>query len=430
MKTINLLKTAIICTVFMTEVFAQTDSTKNIKIDLEFRPRAEFRYGYQQLRADSSNPAYFTTNRSRINLTYTQYHFKFHTSFQDVRVFGQDGQTSKTGSLSVFEAYVDGYLNDNWFVRIGRQAVELDNKRIFSKANWDQWSRAHDGFNLVFNNKKILSEAMVFFNQTGSPTFGTNFSPTTFSNYKFLGLHHLKVKLSENLSLLTINAYDGYQSKTDAEVLYMRGTSGGRLTFSKNKLSLTASGYYQYGQLQSGQDINAYYFQPEIKITTKKITTSLGLEYVSGDDATSTSTVSNSFVPLYGVNHSFMGHLDYFTSFPNHVKGGGLINPYLFLSYKLNEKLSLNADFHAFMLQNKVVDKKGNVIDNYLGFENDLFIRYKINEFTTLDYEIAYMLPNSSMEIVKGGNSKLIPVWSYLMLTFKPQILNQNIKKG
>ncbi len=424
----HLLLTSIVCsTLIFLKANAQTDSTKQIKIDLEFRPRTEFRYGYEQLRNDTLSPAFFTTNRSRINITYKQQNFKFHTSFQDVRVFGQYGQKSTAGSLSVFEVYIDTYLSNNLYVRIGRQAVELDNKRLFSKANWDQHSRAHDGFNLVFKNNKLLSEIMLFFNQTSTPNFGTNYSPTGFSSYKFLGLHHFKAKLSESLYVLTINAYDGYQSLSNPEVLYVRGTSGGRLTWHNKKVSATLSGYYQYGQLQYSKAISAFYLQPELRVNFNKLTTRLGMEYMSGDDVAKVSSSSNSFVPLYGVAHSFMGHMDYFTKFPKNVNNGGLINPYLFLQYGINKKVSIKVDAHVFILQNTVLDNNANPIDAYLGFENDLSIQYKINDFTTLDFEIAYMLPTSSMEFLKGGDSKLVPIWSYLMITFRPTIINQII---
>ena len=164
--------------------------------------------------------------------------------------------------------------------------------------------------------------------------------------------------------------------------------------------------------------------QPEIKIKIKKLTTRLGAEYMSGDDATKTSNVSNSFVPLYGVAHSFMGNMDYFTSFPKNVKNGGLINPYLFFSYERNKKLSIGADTHLFYLQNKVLDKNKNELNPYLGFENDLSMKYKFNSFTTLDLGFSYMIAEKSMETLKGGNSSRTPVWSYVMITFKPELFN------
>ena len=36
-------------------------------IDLEFRPRAEYRVGYKQLSSDTSRPACFGKQRSRLN---------------------------------------------------------------------------------------------------------------------------------------------------------------------------------------------------------------------------------------------------------------------------------------------------------------------------------------------------------------------------
>jgi hypothetical protein len=401
-----------------------TTQNKSFVIDLEFRPRAEYRDGYKQLPNDTSQAAYFGTQRSRLNFTYTQPHFKFHTSIQDIRVWGQYGLNSTTGSLNVFEAYVEANLTDDFLIKLGRQAVELDNKRIFSLANWSQASKAHDGINLIYKNSKITSELMGYFNQTSEKVFEKGFAPTTFSNYKLLNVHYLKVKLHKYITLLTINVADGYESKINPKTMYIRGTSGGRLTFEKGNFYATMSGYYQYGQLQSGQDIAAYYLQPEIKIKIKKLTTRLGAEYMSGDDATKTSNISNSFVPLYGVAHSFMGNMDYFTSFPKNVKNGGLINPYLFFSYEMNKKLSIGADIHLFYLQNKVLDKNKNELNPYLGFENDLSMKCKFNSFTTLDLGFSYMMAEKSMETLKGGNSSRTPVWSYVMITFKPELFN------
>lgn len=406
---------------------AQDDSS-TFQVDLEFRPRIEFRNGYGQLPADTTSPAYFGTQRGRLYLTYSRPKFKFHTSLQDVRVWGQFGQKSTNGSLSVFEAYVESHFNEKWSVILGRQGVELDNKRIFSKANWNQHSRAHDGFNFRFRSDRILSEQMFFFNQTSTPNFGTNFSPENFTNYKTLAVQHFKVQLSNRIALTTINAFDGYQNANNNKVMYVRGTSGGRIEYVKKKIYLTLSGYYQYGQLSTGTEVSAFYLQPEIKLKLKKLTTRLGMEYMSGDDASESSERSNSFVPLYGVAHSFMGHMDYFTKFPGDVKGGGIINPYLFLKYDVNKKLSFKVDGHLFYLQNTVVDSLLNPIDSFLGFENDISLRYKINDFITLDYEFSYLLASESMEFLKGGSSDAIPVWSYLMITFKPELFSHTAK--
>ncbi|MEL1241153.1 alginate export family protein [Flavobacterium flavipallidum] len=397
---------------------------KNFSIGLEFRPRAEYRDGYRQLRTADTKAAYFVTQRSRLYFNYSQPKFKFHTSVQDLRVWGQYGQTSTTGSFNVFEAYAETGLSDHFSLRIGRQKVELDNGRLFSAANWSQAARAHDGINLIYENSKIHSEFITAFNQTAERIFETDFSPTTFTNYKLLNVHYLKAKLNDHFSLTTINAADSYQSKTNTNTLYTRATSGGRFDFEKGNLYVTLSGYYQYGQLQAGNRISAYYFQPEIQLKTKKLTSRLGAEFMSGDNADKPSEISKSFVPLYGVAWRFMGNMDYFTTFPSDLKNGGLINPYLHLIYDLNPKLSLRSDFHLFYLQNNVKNNLNNSIHPYLGFENDLSLHYKYNNFTMIDFGFSYMAAEKSMETLKTGNSNIIPVWSYLMVTFKPELFN------
>ncbi|CAN5385709.1 hypothetical protein BH09BAC5_BH09BAC5_18730 [soil metagenome] len=397
---------------------------KSFTIGLEFRPRFEYRDGYKQLPNDTSHAAFFATQRSRLYFTYTQPKFKFHTSIQDVRVWGQYGLVSTTGSLSVYEAYAEFYFSDKWFVRAGRQKIELDNGRLFSASNWSQAGKAHDGLDFIYNGAKVYSEFITCFNQTSEQTYETNFSPTTFTNYKLLNIHFLKVKLHKYITLTTLNAADGYQSKTSSRTLYERGTSGGRIAFEKGNLYATVCGYYQYGKLQSGKTIDAYYLQPEVQIKFKKLTTRLGAEYMSGDDATKPSDLSKSFVPLYGVAWKFMGNMDYFASFPTDVKKGGLFNPYLFLIFEINKNLFVRSDVHLFYLQNKVTDANSNVIDPYLGIENDLSLNYKWNDFTTIDFGFSYLFAGKSMETLKGGNRNNVPISGYLMLTFQPEIFS------
>lgn len=400
----------------------ENSESRNFSIGLEFRPRFEYRDGYKQLRSETSEPAYFASQRSRLIFSYEQAKFKFHTSIQDLRVWGQYGQTSTSGSLNVFEAYAETEISEHLSIKLGRQKVELDNGRIFSAANWSQAGRAHDGINFIYNNNKIHSEFITAFNQTSEHIFETNFAPTTFSNYKMLAIHYLKAKLDKHFSISTINSADGYESKTNSKTMHTRGTSGGRIEFEKGNLYLTLSGYYQYGQLQTGTKISAYYFQPEIQWKANKLTSRLGAEIMSGNNAEKPSEVSKSFVPLYGVAWKFMGNMDYFTSFPTDVKNGGLINPYAHLIYDVNKKLSLRSDFHLFYLENKVKNSSNQTINSYLGFENDLSIKYKCNNFITADLGISYMTPKKSMETLKDGNSSKTPVWTYLMITFKPEL--------
>lgn len=96
---------------------------KNFSIGLEFRPRTEYRDGYRELRTSDNKAAFFGTHRSRLYFNYSQPKFKFHTSIQDIRVWGQYGQSATAGSLNVFEAYVETALSDAFTVKLGRQKL-------------------------------------------------------------------------------------------------------------------------------------------------------------------------------------------------------------------------------------------------------------------------------------------------------------------
>lgn len=352
----------------------------------------------------------------------------FHTSIQDIRIWGQYGQNSISGSLNVFEAYIQSNFNDTWSLKLGRQAVELDNGRIFSKANWNQVSKAHDGLNLLFKKKKLSFELMGFFNQTAEQIYETDYALAK-SNYKALAVHYLKYIPTKWLSLTTINAVDAYQSPSNAQTTYSRGTSGGRLDFKHKNLLITFSGYYQYGQLSTSQNISAFYLQPEVKYSiNKKWIARLGMEYMSGDDATSTSSVSHSFVPLYGVAFKFMGHMNYFTSFPKDVNNAGLINPYLFFEWQLNKNISLKNEGHLFYLQNKMLSASNKLLNSYLGFENDIKIKYRFSEDVSLDAGFSYMIATRSMQAIKGGNNYQTPLYGFLMVTYTPTLFHSERK--
>lgn len=417
---------------FCTNNLVAQDTThfKEFNVDLEFRPRAEYRDGYKQLKNDTTSPSYFVNQRTRLNITYKTDKLIFHTSLQDIRLYGQTGQFSSSGSIGVFETYIEPILSKTTSIRIGRQKLDLDNNRLFSPADWSQQSRAHEGIRFIYKNKKVLSEILGAFSQSNENVFQTNYSPMGFNNYKMLGVHHLKWQVSEKTTLTTINATDGFEHKTNQQVLFLRATSGGRIEFKTNKFYATISGYYQYGNTPNGVKLSAFYVQPEIKYKpSEKLTTWLGAELLSGDDASKKSKISNSFEPLYGVAHRFMGRMDYFTSFPKDVKNGGLINPYLFIQYAFSKKCSIKNDAHLFYTQNNVLDKNNNIIHPFLAFENDISIKYKFNEFTTLDGGFAFMLAEKSMETIKGGYSSSTPTWAFIMITFKPELVHYKSKQ-
>lgn len=402
------------------EATAQSDSSV-FQIDLEFRPRFEYRDGYKSLPADTSKAAAFVSNRTRLKLTYERPKFLFHASVQDIRVWGQYGLKSVDKGFGMFEAYVQPQLGKHLFLRIGRQAVELDNGRLLSASNWNQTSKAHEGINLMYKSEKLHTELMTFYNQSGEQIFGTSYSLAG-SNYTSLTVHYLNWKIKPALELMTLNIFDVHESTTMKGFLYLRGTSGGRITYTGKTFAATLAGYYQYGQLSTSKHVDAYYIQPEVSWTHKWFKVLAGTEWVSGDRNNAVNT-TNSFETLYGVTFKFMGNLDQFTSFPNDVSGYGLIDPYLFFQFSATKKLKFKWENHAFFTEQPLAAAISTSTQQFLGLESDLKFKYTFNSYINMEGGIAYMEPTSSFGALRGVTDYSSPFWGFLMVKFDPNLL-------
>ena len=395
---------------------------EEFKVSAEFRPRAEVRNGYRHLRNDTTRAAFFISQRSRIRFHYQRPGLIFHTSIQDVRVWGEDDPRSTGGTLQVFETYLEPSLAKGFSVRIGRQTISYDNQRLFSQNNFRQSGRSHDAVRFIYGNAQLKTELAGAFNQNSERVFETDYAPG-FDNYKVLLVHYLRYRLSEDFTLTTINATDGYQDKTNASTTHYRFTHGGRVEYEHDDWYLTLAGYYQHGHTVAGKQIDAFHFQPEARLKLDNRTTFwLGAEMFSGEDVGKGDAVSRSFVPLYGSNHRFLGNLDYFTSYPGDFNNAGIVNPYLFVLHNFTEKLALRLDNHLFYSFSDLV-VNDQVSSKYLGLEHDLSLLYAPNDYTKLNLGLSWMIAQESMEHVKkGGNSSKIPYWSYLEISFTPEL--------
>lgn len=397
---------------------AQTDSSEFI-LDLEFRPRFELRNGYGELPEDSDSPAAFVSNRTRLSINYNRPKFKFHTSIQDIRTWGQFGQFSSANGLGIFEAYVETQIGKNAWLKLGRQAVELDNGRLFSAANWNQASRAHEGINFIWKKKTWNSELMAFYNQSGEPLFGqTQLS----NNYLALGLHYFTWKINSDWTLIVQNSLDAHQSDS-VTVVYARGTSGGRLTYQTKHFRTTAAAHYQYGQIATGQKVSAYFLHPEVGVFYKRWSARLGAELISGNGSEVNAESTGSFQTLYGVAFKFNGNLNQFTRYPEDVNNLGLFNPYLFTRFKLSKTVGLKWEHHMFYTHRKPESPFYQNTSNYLGYEMDLKVKLRINDFTTIESGVAAMLVSETLEELRGQTINSLPSWAFVMVKFNPRLL-------
>src|SRR5438067_4947997 len=89
----------------------------------------------------------------------------------------------------------------------------------------------------------------------------------------------------------------------------------------------TLGAYFQSGKTKDGKDLKAYHYTASLMLQKGKFSFGPGFDYLSGNDATSTSTTDHRFDPLYGTPHKFWGYMDYFYVGTGSA-AGGLVNPY------------------------------------------------------------------------------------------------------
>lgn len=408
-------------------IFAQKTDTirRELTVDFEVRPRAEYRDNFKWTAADSMMPQLYTTQRNRLSINYQSNRLRLHASPQEIHVWGERGKFSRVGSVNFFELYAEPKITKHLSVRIGRQALSLDNGRIFSAAPWGQQSRSHEGVRLFYKNT-FETDLTIAFTRPYAKHFDAAYAPVTSHTYKSLFVHHLKYKFSNGISLTTINALDVFRRPTGNQEFYKRITNGGRLEYAREWFYATVNAYYQYGENAASKRIRAYYIQPELSASAGRTLIRLGAEILSGNKGPAGNAVSASFVPLYGVAWKFMGNMNLFTRFPADINEKGLINPYLFIIVQAGKKLSLRGDAHLFYSKYPLLEEGREIEGTYLGFESDLSLNYKPVKTLEINYGFSFTLANRRMELLgKVPDAGKVPVWSYLMISYAPRLFSR-----
>ncbi|OFX52530.1 MAG: hypothetical protein A2046_06125 [Bacteroidetes bacterium GWA2_30_7] len=417
MKT-NLFILAFVLITELTNLYAQS------KFSCELRPRFEYRNGYKTLRDSASKPAYLTSQRSRIKFAFEKDNISTQISVQDVRVWGEVKNKDDVASILLYEAWAELNMKSGFAIKAGRQELNYDDERLLSINNWNNVGATHDVAILKYKKSDFQAHLGLAYNNDVEKYFESNY-PVKY--YKSLSYLWLSYKLNNNLKTSVISIADGNQKDKSEKILYIRSTSGGNINYKSDSIGLYAdlSGYYQFGKDVKGKDINAYFFSAKAGyFLTKKMDAFIAIAYFSGNDETDTAnTKKNAFSNLYGMGHRFLGLMDYFTEIDKHTLGGGLIDYYGQLKYKLSSKITTSLAYHNFQLSGKLIDKteKTNIVtlNKQLGSEIDFSIDYKINDMTTLQCGYSTMLAKKTLAIIKGGDYQKYTDWAWIMLTIK-----------
>lgn len=394
--------------------FATTTTFAQLTIDAELRPRAEYRHGFKTLFPDNANPALFVSQRTRLNTTYKTEKLNFYVSFQDVRVWGDVPQlnTADNSGLSVHQAWAEILLDPNFSVKLGRQEVIYDDSRIFGNVGWAQQARSHDMAMLKYKKDSFKFDVGLAFNQSKENLTGTNLTtPNTYKAMQYAWLH----KDWSNFSGSFLFLNNGMQSPNG---LKYSQTIGTHLTAKKDKFTIAANLYYQFGNDVLDRDLNAYLLGLEAMFkASEKAKIGLGVELQSGNDYNTPANENNAFTPFYGTNHKFNGFMDYFYV-GNHINSVGLLDLYAKANFKLNSKSGLTAFVHNFSASADI----NNSVSNQLGTEVDIVYGYKFTKDIGFKAGYSHLFPSEGMEVLKGNSDGNTNNWAWVMVTIKPTL--------
>ncbi|CAG5016246.1 hypothetical protein DYBT9275_05507 [Dyadobacter sp. CECT 9275] len=429
-------------------------SQAQLNISGQLRTRTEILSGQGAPLSKGENPAFFTSQRTRLNVGYKAYRTQFYISAQDVRVWGQDASTNNRltntafNGLMLHEAWGEVSLLDTsqtkngkeFALKIGRQEMIYDDSRLLGNLDWLQQARRHDAVLLKYSNNDYTAHIGAAYNQNresrtgglydGVPNgyaAGTNGIGTMYKSMQFL---YLGKKLKQgNISFLLFK--DDFQkyslSETGVKTLqkgtWNRVTAGPYLQTRLGKSwNLTASAYLQTGKDKDGKSLDAYMYSVKgLYDVNRLLTVGPGFDYTSG--TTAGATKNHTFDPLYGTPHKFWGQMDYFYA-ANGFGKGGLSDVYITSVIKATGKLSLQADVHQFSSATQLKNTEGEKRSGNFGNELDVIATYQLTKLVSFQAGYCSFLSTNSLAQVKAiKDPKKLSSWAYLMISIKPDFL-------
>jgi hypothetical protein len=440
-----------------------SQASAQLTISGQLRTRSEFRDGQGTLSTNDTVPAFFTSQRSRLNVGFVSHRLKVFTSLQDVRVWGQDASSINRINANGFDGFM---LHEGWAeislidtgkvikyftFKLGRQELVYDDVRLLGNLDWLQQARRHDGAVIKFEHAGWTAHLGAAFNQNAERKSNTIYNgvPTAYaastngmsSMYKSIQFFYVAKKLSfANLSFLSLKddfskfhfADNDPEKKSPIydQHAWSRITAGVNVfgTVAK-KISFAASAFYQGGKYREGTPLDEYLLSLSAMYSAgKKFSVGSGVDLTSGNNGSDPSRKFQRFDPLYGTPHKFWGFMDYF-----YVADGfganGLVDLYLKNKFRPKENLTVTFDAHQFSLPNAVIDDFGVTLEKKLGYELDLVFNYGLTKIISVEGGYCKFLASktlSSSKVKNVVNADASANWAYVMISIKPEISIRN----
>ena len=397
-------------------------STAQLNINAEIRPRTEFRYGYKKLPTQGQTPAFLISQRMRLGTLYKNDNLEAKLTLQNASVWGDEL------NVIFYEAWVKYHLSKKWNLTIGRQELQYDGGRLIAARNRRQEGFYYDAIIAKYAHDSLYIDISLSVNNSQENLFGNAFANAT-SQFKHFSFAYAKKHFNNGLTINGMAINSGFQ-KENSDTVFYKQTIGTEINYSKNKWSIDGEAYYQLGKHNDGRPVSAYLTAVNVGYElSPKVKVSLATEYTSGldinnSDATYQAMMHN-FDILEGARFAYWGNANIFRNLESHTKKGGLSTAYSRLVLKPNKKSNITITYYQFVLSRDVVNGNNEVINRNLGGELDILARHKVYQNTTLSLGYSLMLPTQSWEFVqnipadKGATGHYV----WLMLTSKLQML-------
>jgi hypothetical protein len=405
-------------------IFPVEQSVAQLKVDAQYRPRIEVRNGYRELIPEGTAPSIIASQRMRLSFVYETDNLKLKFSPQDVRVWGDENLTSSTGvygndaSLDLFEGYVELKPTSSLRLSIGRQTLVYDNQRLLAMRNWNQNGLAYDALVLKWKREKWDVHVGTSWNSLDATTSNNTYPTKRIKSLNFVWLGR---EFTDNLKFSFLHIASGVTETDTTNTLHFRQTSGVYFNYNSNVVKAKTNIYFQYGNNNRGQKVSAFLADADIMLNTGRLTPGIGISYLSGNNDINGGT-DHLFDVLYGARHRFFGHMDYFRNMPSHTNGGGLTDLYGYLNLEVSEKLRLKNTGHFFSLAQT---NENTPSDKYLGYENEVELKYQINNWGALKAAWLFYLTTDSFEQIQSINDPASPQFFYVSLTVNTNIFKE-----
>ncbi len=385
----------------------------------EFRPRTELRNGYRILHTSDSDPAFFISQRTRLNLLFNEEAYQFKLAAQDVRTWGDEAQIKDNANLNIHEVWAEIRATEQFKIKLGRQELVYDDQRLLGSVNWSQIGRSHDAILVKYQNEdsKLSIDLGGAYNQQNESVLGNSY---TLDNYKLLSYLWMNKKLGD-MDLSGMLLMDGFE--TIPGNMNYRYTYGTHLNYKINGLVTSGSAYLQKGDDKTRTNISAYMIAGKVSYKIRTLNMAAGIDYLSGGDKDDADPGRYAFNTLYATNHKFYGNMDYFLNIPNDTKGGGLQDIYANLGYTMSNAVQMNLSVHNFSLAKEIIYPLNSTasLERGLGTELDISGSYTFGNEMRLQAGYSILLPTDSLEQLQQVSANGMQQWGWVMLVLTPE---------